>query len=80
MANQRAVPPFLGQNIRAAREQLDLTQRELAVRLDCETALVNRWENGKHAPSRYYTRELVKVLGHDPEWFRTDHDDSPVAA
>ena len=52
--------------LRTIRESLDLTQDELANRLDCCRTSVHRWENGKTAPSGatvLVLRQLVRESG-----------------
>ena len=49
--------------LRSLREGLDLTQEELANRLDCSRRTVHRWENGKTTPSTatvFVLRRLVR--------------------
>ncbi len=57
MTEQRDIPATL----RAIREALDLTQEELADRLDVSFASVNRWEGGKVRPQRA-SREAIVAL------------------
>lgn len=40
----------LGLNIRAARQALQLTQRQLAIRLDLDQNTISRWEVGATKP------------------------------
>lgn len=49
-------------NIKALRKKLKLTQRELAIILNCDTRTISRWENGDFEPSPamlYKLRELL---------------------
>ena len=50
--------------LRAIRAVLDLTQEELAERLDVSFASVNRWEGGKVRPQRA-SREAIVALAHE---------------
>lgn len=50
------------ENIRALREQLQLTQEVFARILGVSFATVNRWENGKSIPSGDYAR-VLQTLG-----------------
>lgn len=36
---------------------------------------VSRWETGTHKPSDEFLVKLSAVLGHEPAWFYTDHDE-----
>lgn len=57
MTEPRDIPATL----RAIRKNLDLTQAELAERLDVSFASVNRWEGGKVRPQRA-SREAIAAL------------------
>ena len=60
MTEPRDIPTTL----RAIRETLDLTQEELADRLDVSFASVNRWEGGKVRPQRA-SREAIAALAEE---------------
>ncbi len=60
MTEPRDIPATL----RAIRETLDLTQEELADRLDVSFASVNRWEGGKVRPQRA-SREAIVALAEE---------------
>lgn len=45
--------------IKALREELLLSQTELAELLDISFATVNRWENGHHQPAYKAKREIM---------------------
>ena len=60
MIEPRDIPATL----RAIRETLDLTQEELAERLDVSFASVNRWEGGKVRPQRA-SREAIAALAEE---------------
>src|SRR5574337_289082 len=49
--------------LRHAREQLGLTQQELANRLGTTKVAISRWENGSIFPTQYYRQRLCKALG-----------------
>ena len=57
-------PRDLPATLRAIRETLDLTQEELADRLDVSFASVNRWEGGKVRPQRA-SREAIAALAEE---------------
>lgn len=46
--------------VKAVRQQLKLSQDELAQALGVSFATVNRWENGKTAPSKLAQRQFVQ--------------------
>lgn len=48
-----------GQQVVELREQLGLTQQQLATELGVSFATVNRWENGKTEPSQLARRTFV---------------------
>ena len=57
-------PRNIPATLRAIRETLDLTQEELAERLDVSFASVNRWEGGKVRPQRA-SREAIAALAEE---------------
>ena len=57
-------PRDISATLRAIRETLDLTQEELAERLDVSFASVNRWEGGKVRPQRA-SREAIAALAEE---------------
>ena len=52
----------------AIRANLNLTQQELAEKLNVNYATVNRWENGKRAPSKRYIFLLNKICKENNIW------------
>ena len=52
--------------IRRAREQLGLTQSEVARRLKVSKTAVSKWEEGETAPNRNRVAEVARVLGLKP--------------
>lgn len=51
-------PNAFAEQVKAVRKQLKLSQDELAQVLGVSFATVNRWENGKTAPSRLAQRQF----------------------
>jgi putative transcriptional regulator len=51
-------PNAFAQQVKAVRKQLKLSQDELAQALGVSFATVNRWENGKTAPSKLAQRQF----------------------
>jgi putative transcriptional regulator len=50
--------PHIGNLIRAIREELDLTQEQLAGELGVTFPTVNRWENGHNQPSPMALKQI----------------------
>lgn len=61
--------------IKQLRLRLGLTQAELASRLGVSFPTVNRWENGKAAPSQLAWTKLLELAGSDEE--RDEAPDTP---
>lgn len=71
---------IVGENIRSARAALDLTQREVALRLGTgDVMAVSRWERGEHKPNDANLVALADVLGRSVAWFYTDHESEAAA-
>lgn len=49
--------------LREARNELSLTQAELAERVETTFVNISRWENGSHVPSAYFCKKLCKFFG-----------------
>ena len=77
MTEPRDIPTTL----RAIREALDLTQEELAERLDVSFASVNRWEGGKVRPQRA-SREAIAALAEEAgvDWMGAKSGNIPEAS
>lgn len=52
----------LGENIKRARKDAGVTQKELAEKLDVYQKDISRWENGERVPSALALAEICKVL------------------
>ncbi len=52
-------PENFSEQVREVRRQLGLSQEELAHALDVSFATVNRWENGKTAPSKLALKQFM---------------------
>ena len=72
-------PRNIPATLRAIREILDLTQEELAERLDVSFASVNRWEGGKVRPQRV-SREAIAALAEEVGVDWVEAESSGVAA
>jgi transcriptional regulator with XRE-family HTH domain len=53
----------LGPYMRRRREELDLSLREFAKRLDCSAAFISDIELGRRYPSEKILAEIARVLG-----------------
>lgn len=56
-----------GDEIKALRTRLRLTQEQMANRLGVRFATLNRWENGHASPSPLAARELERLARDAPE-------------
>ena len=50
-----------GMRLKAAREAVELTQRDVAARFDVNVATVSAWETGRGDPGVFRLRELSKL-------------------
>ena len=55
------------EQIKAVRKELHLSQEELAQALGVSFATVNRWENGKTAPSKLAQRQFEQFCNKKKE-------------
>ena len=62
-------PTEWAEQIRNLRQKLEISQGELARKLDCSAMTVSRWENGLLAPTSRYYIELGKLAGKQDCWF-----------
>ncbi len=62
-------PTDWAEQIRSLRQELGISQSELARKLDCSAMTVSRWENGQLAPTARYYIELGKLAGKEECWF-----------
>lgn len=53
-------PENFPETVRDVRRQLELSQEELAQALGVSFATVNRWENGRTAPSKLAQRQFER--------------------
>ncbi len=62
--NTWATPSLLiGDRIRAARQRLGLSQKQLAKRIHVTTGTLFTWETGKHLPASRMVETLSELLG-----------------
>jgi len=62
-------PTEWAEQIRILRQELGISQGELARKLDCSAMTVSRWENAQLAPTARYYIELGKLAGKQDCWF-----------
>ena len=55
----------IGERIRIERERLDLSQEELAKKLEINSEMIVNWELGKNYPLRKYQFKLCDIFGCD---------------
>lgn len=76
----RHIRTVIGENIRRARDQNGLTQRELAAAIEGDYMAISRWERGVNRPGDESLARIAEVLGHDFAWFYVDHSAEPTTA
>lgn len=61
--------PFadVGETLRAARERLDLTQSQMAERLECSQVQISKWETGESLPRTEDVRVVAREYKLKPE-------------
>lgn len=64
--------------ILAIRAKLDLTQQELANKINVNFATVNRWENGKRVPSKRYIYLLEELCVKNNIDFKKDDKNEKI--
>lgn len=63
-------PTDLGQKIREARREANLTQHQLGVLIGAREHDVNRWENGHHGPrGRDRLEKIARATGKPLSYF-----------
>ena len=63
----------LGERIRARRERLGLTQRDVANGLQVTAQAVSKWERGENAPDASVLLPLSRLLGVSLDWLLGGH-------
>lgn len=62
----------LGEKIKQARKESNVTQVQLAEELGVMQKDVSRWENNLHIPNAIYFIKLAIITGKSIEWFNED--------
>lgn len=57
---------FLGQSIRRARENANLSMDELAALIGQNKSLISKWENGVHMPSIWWLCKIAVATHSEP--------------
>lgn len=71
----------VGANIRSARKAANLTQRQLAQRVnDVDPLAVSRWERGESRPNDMNFAALAATFGVPIAWFYMDHSTDGAVA
>ena len=63
------LPTEWAEQIRNLRQRLNISQGDLARKLDCSAMTVSRWESGQLSPTARYYIELGKLAGKQDCWF-----------
>ena len=73
---------IVGANIRRARDDAGLLQRELGAALGIGTQQVSDWERGAYRPNDENLLRIAEALGKNFAWFFAEHpaDDPEVVA
>lgn len=53
----------IAENIKSRRESLDMSQAELAEKVEVTQSAVSRWEHGESAPLLKYQKKLAILFG-----------------
>lgn len=78
--SEKTLKSMIGNRIAEVRDMMNLTQSDLAERLDVGKGTVSRWENGQRPPTTERLDEIASALGVDPVVLVTlDSDDYRLA-
>ena len=73
----RHIKQVVGENVKAARDEKGLAQRELAELLGMDQMTVSRWERGRVLPDAATTMpRLAAALDVTIAWLYTDHEEA----
>jgi transcriptional regulator with XRE-family HTH domain len=74
------IASIVGSNIKRARTDRRLKQRELGALLHVGPQQVSDWERGAYKPNDTNLIRLAEALGKDFAWFYTEHETERAAA
>lgn len=80
MGEQETFRNALGERIRLAREEANLSLVALAQQIGSSRSAVSRWERGESEPEWSSAVALARVLNRDVAWFAVPHDAEGSAA
>jgi transcriptional regulator with XRE-family HTH domain len=60
--------------LKMARRQRNLTQKQLADKIDCSRSTISRWENGHSTPLRRTRNRIRRILDEE----NIDYDVQPI--
>ena len=75
----KQIKKVIGVNIKALRDEKQLSRRKFAEQLGVDQMLVYKWERGDHRPSDLNLAVLARHGKRSPAWFYTDHSDEVAA-
>ena len=67
-------PNWLAYKIKSMREQLRISQEDLAKALDVSFATVNRWENNRTQPSTLARKQLEQFINSQQQQGMLEND------
>lgn len=67
----------LGRRVKAVRQKLRWTQRELASRIGVSSGAIGQWELGLTAPTSENIRAVARVTGVSANWLETEQEGPP---
>lgn len=73
------IKAIIARNIRCARDERGLSQRQLSVLMGVGEMQVSRWERGVVSPSHSNLTKLAAALELDAGWFYIDRDEEIAA-
>ncbi len=69
----------IGERITMLRKEKDISQTELAKRLDVSRQAVSKWEQGQSSPDTAKLIQLAEILGTEVEFLATGNKPEPSA-
>lgn len=68
---------LVAHNIRRARTEERLSQKDLAVKVGVHLNQIGKWEAAKTSPEYENMEALAAALNREPSWFFVPHNDNP---